>query len=240
MSDNSDRELRRLRKKLGISFKRPPSTEVLPIEHRETFGLIRSSKKTPLDDYHKDIIFKNNEPWRKQTHDRVKWLACRAATLVNQQRNEARWRSTLENDVFHRFRVEVACPTCRARIWKSEFEAYNDLSYAQAFNLNERRSRREPCNCPLEQRPRDSYYDVGENLLFDDRAEELIMHGPLVEKIQLPKKKPDRIFGLKKTKDFAKILDIEGRDNDEDSRCSPFKDCNDPLLFPFLDNRSQA
>ena len=77
-------------------------------------------------------------------------------------------------------------------------------------------------------------YDVGENLLFDSRAEELIMHEPLVEKIQLPKKKPDRIFGLKKTKAFAKILDVDGRDNDEDSRCSPFKDCNDPLLFPFL------
>ena len=74
--------------------------------------------------------------------------------------------------------------------------------------------------------------DVGENLLFDDRAEELIMHRPLVE-IQLPNKKPDRIFGLKKTKAFAKILDADGRD-DEAPRCSPFKDCNDPLLFPFL------
>lgn len=76
-------------------------------------------------------------------------------------------------------------------------------------------------------------YDVGESLLFDDRAEEVIMHGPLVE-IQLPKKKPDRIFGLKKTKTFAKILDIDRIDSDEASRCSPFKDCNDPLLFPFL------
>ncbi|OBT89299.1 hypothetical protein VE02_02609 [Pseudogymnoascus sp. 03VT05] len=234
MSDDSNRELRRLKKKLRISFKRLPSTEALPIEHHETFNRIRSIRNKTLDDYCKDITFKNNEPWRKQTLDRVKWLACRATNLVNQQRNEAGWRSEIENDVFHRFRVEVACPTCRARIWKSEFEAYNDLPYADACKLSERRSRRKPCNCPLEQRRGDSYYDVGENLLFDNRAEELIMHGPLVEKIQLPKKKPDRVFGLKKTKAFAKILDVEGRDNDEDSRCSPFKDSIDPLLFPFL------
>lgn len=78
-----------------------------------------------------------------------------------------------------------------------------------------------------------SSYDVGENLLFGDRAEELIMHGPFKE-IQLPKKKPDRIFGLKKTKNFAKILDVDGRDSNDALRCSPFKDSNDPLLFPFL------
>lgn len=76
-------------------------------------------------------------------------------------------------------------------------------------------------------------YDVGENLLVDDRAEELIMHGPLM-KSKPVKKRPDRIFGLKKTKAFAKILDADGRDSEEAFRCSPFKDCNDPLLFPFL------
>ncbi|OBT50479.1 hypothetical protein VE04_09294 [Pseudogymnoascus sp. 24MN13] len=211
MSDDSDLKLL---KKLGISFK-SFDNEALPIQHRETFNLIRSIRQRTLEDY-------------------MKWIACQAANLVNQRRNEAGWRSSLENDVFHRFRVEVACPTCRARIWKSELEAYNNLPYAEACKLDERRSRREPCKCPLEQRPRDSYYDVGKNLLFDDRAEELIVHGPLVEKIQLPNKKPDRIFGLKKTKAFAKILDVDGRDDDEDCRCSPFKYCTDPLLFPFL------
>jgi hypothetical protein len=107
MSDDSDRELRRLIKKLGISFK-GLNTDALPIEHRETFKLIRSIRNKTLHDYRKDITFQSNEPWRKQTHDRVKWLACRATSLVNQQRNEAGWRFTLENDVFHRFRVEVA------------------------------------------------------------------------------------------------------------------------------------
>lgn len=76
-------------------------------------------------------------------------------------------------------------------------------------------------------------YDVGGSLLFDDRSEEIIIHDPLVKK-QLPTKKPDRVYGLKKTKAFAKLLDTEAEDNDYTFRCSPFKDFNDPLLFPFL------
>lgn len=63
--------------------------------------------------------------------------------------------------------------------------------------------------------------------------EELIFHGPS-EEIHLPKKKPDRIFGLKNTKAFAEILDVDERYSDGASRCSPFKDSTDPLLFPFL------
>jgi hypothetical protein len=107
MSDHSDRELGRLIKKLGISFKRA-SFDAPPLEHRETFNLIRAIRNKNMNDYRKDITFKSNEPWRKQTHDRAKWVAKRAASLVDQQRNEAGWRFSLENDVFHRFRVEVA------------------------------------------------------------------------------------------------------------------------------------
>ncbi|KFY35801.1 hypothetical protein V494_05585 [Pseudogymnoascus sp. VKM F-4513 (FW-928)] len=238
MSDDSDRNLRREIKKLRISFKRPgcderPGCDARPSEHSETFNFIRAIRNKNLDDYGKDMVFKSNEPWRKQTHDRAKWLARRASSLVDQRRSEGGWRSNIENDVFHRFRVEVACPTCRARIWKSEIEAYNDLPYDEAVKLEERRTRRESCSCPLEHRPTDSYYDVGVNPLFDDRAEEFILHGPLME-TKLPKKKPDRIFGLKKTRAFAKILDADGRDYEDVPRCSPFKNCIDPLLFPFL------
>jgi len=68
------------------------------------------------------------------------------------------------------------------------------------------------------------------------------MHDPLV-KFQLPEQRPDRVFGLRKTKAFESALDllesstqcIEGRLTERSIfRCSPFKDCNDPLLFPFL------
>jgi hypothetical protein len=107
MSDDSYRELRRLAKKLGISFKGPGSGAPPP-EHQETFNLIAEIRNKNLDDYRKDITLKSSEPWRQQTYDRAKWLASRAANLVSQQRNEAGWRFSLENDVFHRFRVEVA------------------------------------------------------------------------------------------------------------------------------------
>lgn len=107
MRDDSNCKLRGHIEKLGISFKRP-GCDALPLEHRETFNRIRAIRNKNLDDYRKDITFKSNEPWRKQTHDRAKWLARRAASLVNQQRNEAGWRFSLEPDVFHRFRVEVA------------------------------------------------------------------------------------------------------------------------------------
>lgn len=52
--------------------------------------------------------------------------------------------------------------------------------------------------------------------------------------VQLPKKYPDRIFGLKKTKAVANLLDADLGISNRTPRCSPFRDLNDPLLFPFL------
>src|SRR5262245_9495571 len=77
-------------------------------------------------------------------------------------------------------------------------------------------------------------YDVGANLLFDDRIEELIIHDPRVVDFRPPRKYPDRIFGLKKTKTVANLLDADRGIGNLTLRCSPFRDLNDPLLFPFL------
>lgn len=104
MPDDSDRELLN---KLGISFKRLGS-HALPLQHCRTFNRIRAIQKKNLDDYHKDSTSQSNKPWREQTYKRAKWLATCAAKLVDQQRNEAGWRFNIENDVFHRFRVDVA------------------------------------------------------------------------------------------------------------------------------------
>ena len=69
-----------------------------------------------------------------------------------------------------------------------------------------------------------------------------MIHDPLV-KSQLPTQKPDRVFGLRKTKAFDAVLDmlespanamIDRVSSTEAIRCSSFKDCDDPLLFPFL------
>ena len=50
---------------------------------------------------------------------------------------------------------------------------------------------------------------------------------------QLPTQKPDRIFGLRKTKAFEKVLStLEACESV--AEYSPFKYCDDPLLLPFL------
>ena len=68
------------------------------------------------------------------------------------------------------------------------------------------------------------------------------MYDPLVN-FHLPEKRPDRVLGLLKTKAFQKVLDsLESSTHATGARhggksiirCSPFKECEDPLLFPFL------
>jgi hypothetical protein len=107
MPDDSDLKLRNIIKTLGISFKPYRSDELAP-EQREIFSTIRAIRDKKLDDYHDGLAFQSSEPWKGRTYDRAKWLAGRAADLVNQQRNEAGWRLSLVNDVFHRFGVEVS------------------------------------------------------------------------------------------------------------------------------------
>lgn len=84
-------------------------------------------------------------------------------------------------------------------------------------------------------------YEIGTNSIFDDRAEEAAGHNP-VEGLALPKKKPDRIYGLRATKIFE-ILLSKPMDFPSTVACntigdlvatSPFKYEPDPLLFPFL------
>ena len=104
-----DRELRRLIKHFGITFKGVGADATgLPEEHAETFGIIRAIRNQRFEEYGVNITLANDQPWKEQTKRRVTWLASRAASLITQQRNEAGWRFSLENDVFHRFRIEVA------------------------------------------------------------------------------------------------------------------------------------
>lgn len=107
--EDSDRDLRSLINNLGIAFKvLAPNRTSLPKEHTKTFEKIRAIRDQKFEDYGANITLASDEPWKEQTKRRAMWLANRAASLVGQQRNEAGWRFSLENDVFHRFRVEVA------------------------------------------------------------------------------------------------------------------------------------
>jgi hypothetical protein len=52
-------------------------------------------------------------------------------------------------------------------------------------------------------------------------------------KDQLRKKRPDRVFGLKATKAFNKVLEVITSQDDHLSY-TPFVESQDPILFPFL------
>ncbi|PQE30536.1 1,4-alpha-glucan branching enzyme protein [Rutstroemia sp. NJR-2017a WRK4] len=245
MADDQDdkaRDLRRLAKRYGITIQSPPNAHLWPAVHRGLFESLRKVGDQKFDNFSASIdIRSNDEPWREQTKHRAEWLAKRAAHLFNQQRNEAGWRFGLENDVLRRFSVEVACPKCWARIWRSEIEAcVNELDEVTA-NLEGRRKRRRACTCAPNDRP-NNYYEIGTNPLFDDRTQEVIIHDPLLRS-QLPKQEPDRVYGLQETDNFEKLLSspvpsTPGNDADitlrELVRSSPFKDGVEPLLFPFL------
>jgi hypothetical protein len=81
--------------------------------------------------------------------------------------------------------------------------------------------------------------DPGLNPLFSDRAEERVLHDEIVT-MQLPKRDhPDRVYGLRETTRFSRVLSSPCRaSNDRPIRevlkISPFRTANDPLLFPFL------
>jgi hypothetical protein len=85
-------------------------------------------------------------------------------------------------------------------------------------------------------------YEIGTNLLFDDRTQEVIVHDQTLRS-ELPKQEPDRIFGLQATRNFEDLLSRSIPSTTAGTapatvgnlvRSSPFKSESDPLLFPFL------
>ena len=108
MADDS-REVRRMLKRYR-RFVKPYCEEAsYPPTHNEIFEDILQLAQYKLSSYVSPIDPRTkNEPWRKQTRWRVKWLTKRACTLRSQRRNEQDWRVNLESHVLHRFLVEVA------------------------------------------------------------------------------------------------------------------------------------
>jgi hypothetical protein len=83
---------------------------------------------------------------------------------------------------------------------------------------------------------------VGICPLFDDRAEENVLHDQQVLD-DLPKKElPDRIYGLRMTKRLERLLlwsedkrpSSDGKTIGESIRTSPFRADGEPVIFPFL------
>jgi hypothetical protein len=85
-----------------------------------------------------------------------------------------------------------------------------------------------------------SSLERGLNPLFSDRAQEIVLHDAPLQS-ELPKKgQPDRVYGLRATKNFERLLSIRmGSHSTEDQaskdlKTSPFRQDGEPLLFPFL------
>ena len=87
-------------------------------------------------------------------------------------------------------------------------------------------------------------YEIGTNCLFDDRTQELIIHDEAL-RAELPRQEPDRVFGLRATRNIGELLSRPIAFTPEHNgngalvladilRTSPFKPGPDPLLFPFL------
>jgi len=110
MTDDKIRDLRRLIKRFGISFKFLDLSS-WPVSHRHTFEDIRRIRNQKFDDYcteSTDGVTSSEYPWRSQTKRRAEWLAKRTIDVTKQSRNESGWRFALENDILRRFSVEVA------------------------------------------------------------------------------------------------------------------------------------
>jgi hypothetical protein len=80
--------------------------------------------------------------------------------------------------------------------------------------------------------------EQGINPLFDDRAEEIVLYEEGLIEALGRRQKPDRIFGLRRTKVFERLLSESTVENGKLLKHSihytPFDFCPEPLLFPFL------
>ncbi|OAP59599.1 hypothetical protein AYL99_06897 [Fonsecaea erecta] len=79
-----------------------------PSEHYHTFTPIQKIGDQKFDSFDTDTVISNERPWRGQIKVEAERVAQRAGRLLGQDRDEAGWRFALENDLLHRFHVEVA------------------------------------------------------------------------------------------------------------------------------------
>lgn len=78
-------------------------------------------------------------------------------------------------------------------------------------------------------------------MIFDDRAQEAIIHEPLVHAALGKREEPDRVYGLRVTRRLDRLLNAvdkrpvsQGKTIEESIKSSPFRTTGDPLIFPFL------
>ncbi|GFG15825.1 hypothetical protein IFM61392_09180 [Aspergillus lentulus] len=234
-------------KELNIRFLGPAQSSQWPDAHRRLFEDIQKLGNQKHLRFNETVSVDSiDKPWRRQTKQRAARLVQQSQISRQDRKNEAGWRFSIEPEVLHRFTVEVTCPRCRSRLWKSEIEAAVQSSQPFAQSLEARRRRRAPCRC-VDQWSYNSGYENGVNMLFSDRAQATIKHDPPLpiegRRRGQVSEEPDRIYGLRDTGSLKRVLDSVNKHSACDGNVrtlrdtievSPFDDEGERLLFPFL------
>ncbi|KAF2793994.1 hypothetical protein K505DRAFT_417428 [Melanomma pulvis-pyrius CBS 109.77] len=246
--EDQDRELRREAKCQGIevnSIKYNPLTVVdVPPEHKDKFKIIQDLGRISYENYgftpNGDTL---DKPWQQDIKTRAVRLMSFASRCRKENRNESGWRYDIEQRLFERFDIEVACKRCRRRLWRSEMEVDPNSSNSRTTSLKDRQQQRQRCTCnPSGRIDEYSALDSGLSNLFSFRTEEACLApDPSISGLT---KRPDRIHGLQRTKNFELMLQspyTHGPSHQpqrlvEDVVKTTLNPDNggSPLLFPFL------
>ncbi|KAF5686309.1 hypothetical protein FCIRC_3027 [Fusarium circinatum] len=199
-----------------------------PTSCNQVFQDIRQLGKTEYKGYHASISADSSQaPWRIQAKVRAESISQRVKQCIKARKNEISWRLTIETRIMARFDTEIAW----GRLWRSEQEATStsDKADDDYNSLRARQRRRQPCMCSSNDTSRD-VFEQGMSPLFDDKADQAIIYPPeLLAELPKREERPDRIYGLKATKRFHRLLGLV-----PGIRITPFKPDGEPIIFPFL------
>ncbi|EMD94571.1 hypothetical protein COCC4DRAFT_66237 [Bipolaris maydis ATCC 48331] len=179
----------------------------VPEEHQTKFQHIQQLGQMIYESYavqpRPDIT---NKPWELENKTRATRVSQVAVESRSTNVNEDTWRMALENRIFERFEIEVACQQCRKRRWQSLVEVNSTESNSRTKNLAERQKHRSVCECE----PFSKQYSIlptGLTDIFTTRIGErsVIQNDP--ENHRQIEMQPDRIYGLKTTDAIEKILE---------------------------------
>lgn len=98
-----------LAKHLHINFLGPVQPNGWPSIHERLFSDVQKLGRRGFDEFMESITIDTLEkPWRNATRNRAVRLSKLAEECFWGRRNESTWRFTIENEIMHRFSVEVA------------------------------------------------------------------------------------------------------------------------------------
>ncbi|CAN9326718.1 unnamed protein product [Alternaria alternata] len=218
----------------------------VPEEHQTKFKHIQQLGKISYDSYavqpRPDTA---NKPWEGKNKERAEMVSEKAVQAMKEYQNEDGWRMKVENHIFERFEIEVACQECRKRLWQSLVEVNPEESNSRTKNLAERQHRRTVCYCEPSSKqngilstrlPNIFSERIGERSIIQDDPEN--HHG-----IEM---KPDRVYGLRTTDSIDNILQQphtshlnEVSELNDDVRGRLTTHCNpdsggEATIYPFL------